>query len=60
MNADLVDHQALEAVEKENRVRNRKKGKNAEIKQPAAAINIGEVAWDRFFAVGSFKLPPTG
>ena len=58
-NADLVDHQALEAVEKENRARNRKKGKNAEKKQPAAAINIGEVAWDRLFAKGSFELPPT-
>ena len=57
-NADLVDHQALEAVEKENRVRNRKKGKNAEKKQPAAAINIGEVAWDRLFAEGNFELPP--
>ena len=46
LNANLVDHQALEAVEKENRARNRKKGKNAERKQPAAAINVGEVAWD--------------
>ena len=44
-NVNLVDHQALEAVEKENRARNRKKGKNAERKQPAA-INVGEVAWD--------------
>ena len=58
-NADLVDHQALEAVEKENRARNRKKGTNAEKKQPAAAINIGEVAWDPLFAEGSFELPPT-
>ena len=56
-NADLVDHKALEAVKKENRARNRKKGKNAEKKQPA--INIGEVAWDRLFAEGSFELPPT-
>ena len=58
-NANLVDHQALVAVKKENRARNRKKGKNAERKQPAAAINVGEVAWDRMFAQGSFKLPPT-
>ena len=43
-NADLVDHQALEAVEKENQARHRKKGKNAEKKQQAAVINIGEVA----------------
>ena len=58
-NANLVDHKALEAVEKENWARKRKKGKNAEKKQPAAAINIGEVAWDWLFAKGSFKLPPT-
>ena len=56
-NADLVDHKALEAVEKENRAKNRKKGKNIEKKQPA--INVGEVAWDRLFAEGSFELPPT-
>ena len=56
-NADLVDHKVLEAVEKENRAKNRKKGKNIEKKQPA--INLGEVAWDRLVAEGSFKLPPT-
>ena len=56
-NADLVDHKALEAVEKDNRAKNRKKGKNIEKKQPA--INIGEVAWDQLFAKGSFELPPT-
>ena len=55
-NADLVDPQALEAVEKENQARNRKKGKNAESK---TAINVGEVAWDRMFAEGSFDLPST-
>ena len=44
-NVDLIDHQTLEAVEKENRARNRKKGKKVEIKQPAA-VNVGEVAWD--------------
>ena len=43
MNANLVDHQALEAVEKENRARNRKKGKNVEKKQQAT-VNVGEVA----------------
>ena len=58
-NVDLVDHQALEVVKKENRARNRKKGKNAEKKQPAAAIDIGEVAWDQLFAKGSIELPPT-
>ena len=42
---DLVNHPALEAVEKENRARNRKKGKNVERKQPEA-VNVGEVAWD--------------
>ena len=56
-NADLVDHKVLEAVEKENQAKNRKKGKNIEKKQPA--INVGEVAWDRLFAEGSFELPPT-
>ena len=56
-NADLVDHKVLGAVEKENRSKNRKKGKNLEKKQPA--INVGEVAWDRLFAEGSFELPPT-
>ena len=44
-NADIVNHQALEAVEKENQARNRKKGKNVEKKQKAA-VNVGEVAWD--------------
>ena len=44
-NVDLVDHQALEAVEKENRARNRKKGENVEKKQQAA-VNVSEVAWD--------------
>ena len=58
MNADLVHHQALEAVEKENRARNRKKGKNVERKQQGG-VNIGEVVWDRMFAEGSFELPPT-
>ena len=56
-NADLVDHKVLEAVEKENRAKNRKKGKNMEKRQPA--INIGELAWDRLFAEESFELPPT-
>ena len=57
-NFDLVNHQALEAVEKENQARNRKKGKNVKKKQQAT-INVGEVAWDRMFAEGSFDLPPT-
>ena len=57
-NVDLVDQQALKAVEKENQARNRKNGKNVERKQPAA-VNVGEVAWDRMFAEGSFNLPST-
>ena len=55
-NADLVNHKALEAVEKENRAKNRKKGKNIEKKKPA--INVGEVAWDGLFDEESFELPP--
>ena len=58
LNVDLVDHSALEAIEKENRAKNRKKGKSAEKKQQTA-VNIGEVAWDKMFAEGSFDLPPT-
>ncbi len=58
LNANLIDHQALEAVEKENQARNRKKGKNVERKQPAT-VNIGEIAWDRMSAKGSFDLPST-
>ena len=57
-NVELVDHQALEAIEKENQAKNRKKGKNVEKKQQAAK-NVGEVAWDKIFAEGSFDLPPT-
>ena len=45
LNVNLVNHQALEAVEKENQARNRKKGKNVEKKQQSA-VNVGEVAWD--------------
>ena len=57
MNVELVDHQALEAIEKENQAKNRKKGKNVEKKQQAA-VNVGEVAWDKMFAEGSFDLTP--
>ena len=57
-NVELEDHSALEAIEKENRAKNRKKGKSAEKKQQTA-VNIGEVAWDKMFAEGSFDLPPT-
>ena len=56
-NADLVNHKALEAVEKENRAKNRKKENNIEKKQPA--IDVGEVAWNQLFVEGSFELPPT-
>ena len=45
LNVNLVNHQELKAVEKENQARNRKKGKNVEKKQQAA-VNVGEVAWD--------------
>ena len=48
-NVELVDHQALKAIEKENRAKNRKKGKTVERKQQAA-VNVGEVAWDKMFA----------
>ena len=57
-NVELVDHSALKAIEKENWAKNRKKGKSAEKKQQTA-VNIGEVAWDKMFAEGSFNLPPT-
>ena len=57
-NVELVNHQALEAIEKENQAKNRKKGKNVEKKQQAA-VNVGKVAWDQMFAEGSFNLPPT-
>ena len=57
-NVELVDHQALEAIEKENRAKNRKEGKLIEEKQQAA-VNIGEAAWDKVFTEGSFDLPPT-
>ena len=57
-NVELVNHQVLEAIEKENRAKNRKKGKSADKKQQTA-VNIGEVAWDKMFAEGSFDLPPT-
>ena len=58
LNIDLVDHQALEAIEKENRAKNRKEGKLVEEKQQAA-VNIGKAAWDKVFAEGSFDLPST-
>ena len=57
-NIDLVDHQALEAIEKENRAKNRKEEKLIEEKQQAA-VNIGKAAWDKVFAEESFDLPPT-
>ena len=44
-NVNLVNHQALEGVQKENQAKNRKKEKNVEKKQQAA-VNVGEVAWD--------------
>ena len=56
-NVNLVDHEALEAVEKENQAKNRKKGKNVK-KRQQATVNVGEVAWDRMFAEGSLDLPP--
>ena len=57
-NVKLVNHQALEAIEKENWAKNRKKGENVDKKQQAA-VNVSEVAWDKMFAEGSFDLPPT-
>ena len=57
-NVKLIDHSALEAIEKENRAKNSKKGKTAEKKQQTT-VNLGEVAWDKMFAEGSFDLPPT-
>ena len=47
-NIDLVDHQALEAIEKENRAKSRREGKHIEEKQQAA-VNIGKAAWDKVF-----------
>ena len=57
-NVELVDHQALEAVEKENQARNRKKGDNVEKKQQATT-NVGEIAWDRIFTGENFDIPST-
>ena len=48
LNVELVNHQALEAIEKEHRAKKRKKGKTVERKQQAA-VNVGEVAWDKMF-----------
>ena len=57
-NIDLVDHQALEAIEKENRAKTKRKRKHIEKKQQAA-VNIGKTAWDKVFTGESFDLPPT-
>ena len=57
-NFDLVDYQALEAIEKENRAKSRREGKHIEEKQQAAG-NIGKAAWDKVFTGESFDLPPT-
>ena len=57
-NIDRVDHQALEAIEKENRAKTRREGKHIEKKQQAA-VNIGKAAWDKVFTGESFDLPPT-
>ena len=57
-NIDLVDSQALEAIEKENRAKSRREGKHIEEKQQAA-VNIGKAAWDKVFTGESFDLPPT-
>ena len=57
-NVKLIDHSALDAIEKENRAKNSKKGKAAEKKQQTA-VNLGEIAWDEMFAEGSFNLPST-
>ena len=42
-NVKLIDYSGLDAIEKENRAKNRKKGKSAE-KKLQTAVNIGEVA----------------
>ena len=54
-NVELGDHSELDAIEKESRAKNSKKGKAAEMKQQTA-VNLGEVAWDEMFAEGCFRL----
>ena len=57
-NVELINHSALNAIEKENRAKKSKKGKTTEKKQQTT-VNLGKVTWDKMFAEGSFNLPPT-
>ena len=57
-NVELIDHSALDAIEKENQATKGDRGKTVQMKQQTA-VYWGKIAWDDVFEEGSFELPTT-
>ena len=57
-NVKMIDHSALDAIERENQAANSDRGKTVELKQQTT-VQLGKTAWDDVFEEGNFELPTT-
>ena len=54
-NVKMIDHSALDAIEKENQAASSDRGKTVE----QTTIQLGKTAWDDVFEEGNFELLTT-
>ena len=54
-NIEMINHSALDDIEKENQAANGDRGKTVE----QTTIQLGKTAWDDMFEEGNFELPTT-